>query len=94
VIGLASIGLGCQSPGSNLAIPSCPVPSLNERAAIQMAADVFPDTATLERRRIVHCCRLEVLKELISFLELRFRLAVKSMTRRIKRTVYAKAYKR
>ena len=46
-----------------MVIPACPVPSPDEREAIQMAADVFPAFVTLEQRRIVHCCRLEVLRE-------------------------------
>jgi hypothetical protein len=28
-----------------------------------MAADVFPAFVTIEQRRIVYCCRIEVLRE-------------------------------
>ena len=43
-------------------IPSCPQPSEVETEALQLAAITIPEFADLERRRIVHCCRLEVLK--------------------------------
>lgn len=60
---LAIIGIACAGPGSRLIIPPCPMPSAGESQAIQQAAETIPGYADLERRRIVHCCRLEVLRE-------------------------------
>lgn len=55
-------GIGCAA-GSRPVIPSCPQPTAAQANAVQAAADMLPELARLEQRRIVHCCRLEVVKQ-------------------------------
>ena len=62
LVALVAIGIGCVRAG-RLVIPSCPQPTANQAALLQDAANADAEFAGLEKRRILHCCRLEVLKD-------------------------------
>ncbi len=61
ILSLAIIGSACSKPAA-VVIPSCPQPSPAEILALRGAVATVPDFAELERKRIVHCCRLEVVR--------------------------------
>lgn len=63
MISLAIFGAGCAAQKSRLIIPSSPRPNEAQTVAIERCASRSPDFAALERRRIIHSCRLEILKQ-------------------------------
>ena len=62
LISSASIGGGCAVK-NRVVIPSAPIPTTEQIEAIEECAAYSVPFAAIEKRRIIHSCQIEVLKD-------------------------------